>query len=61
MPTPDDSAAQDRPDDQPNRKASVFTEEVKQQHVSHWDWDYLSSEELDQLHEEKRADEPGTT
>lgn len=31
----------------PRKKAFVQTEERKQQHVSHWDQDYLSREELD--------------
>lgn len=34
---------------QPKRKARVFTEEVKQRQVSHWDWDYLSSDDLERL------------
>lgn len=31
------------------RKQRVFSEEVKQQQVSHWDWDYLPREELERL------------
>lgn len=33
--------------DSPKKKTRVFTEEAKQRHVTHWDWDYLPREELD--------------
>lgn len=33
----------------PKRKAAIFTEETKQQFVSHWDWDYLSTEDLEKI------------
>ena len=35
----------------------VYEEQVKTAHTSHWDWDYMSQEELDRLHS-RRAPPP---
>ncbi len=51
----------DQPDpaaDPPKKKARVFTEEVKQRQVSHWDWDYLPREELDRQQAGEAGDVP---
>lgn len=37
----------DAADAEPERKQRVFTEEAKQLQVSHWDWDYLPTEEIE--------------
>jgi hypothetical protein len=31
------------------RKLKVYVEKVKSSHTSHWDWDYLSRDELDRI------------
>ncbi|MEO0531833.1 MAG: hypothetical protein AAF266_14855 [Planctomycetota bacterium] len=33
----------------PKKKAKIHTEEAKQRQVSHWDMDYLPSEQLDEF------------
>ncbi|WP_182871174.1 hypothetical protein [Stieleria mannarensis] len=43
------------PDSDPNAKddeSKVHAEEVKDQHTTHWDRDYLSKEELDAAYRE---------
>lgn len=34
------------PNDQRGKKAKIYTEDVKQQHVTHWDRDYLPLDEV---------------
>lgn len=43
----------DQSPDPPPKKARVFTEEAKQQQVSHWDMDYLPSDEVAKAMEEQ--------
>jgi len=44
--------------DKPRKKARVIREAVKDRHTSHWDLDYLSRAELEDLMEKNRqADE----
>ena len=31
------------------KRWKLYTDEVKERHTSHWDWDYMSREELDEL------------
>ncbi len=45
------------------KKLKIYQEEVKSRHTSHWDWDYLPTQELeaavkegDSLQHEKRND-----
>ncbi len=39
------------------KKFKIHEDKVKTRHTSHWDWDYLSTEELDALVAERRARE----
>jgi hypothetical protein len=39
------------------RKFKVYQDEVKTRHTSHWDWDYLSTEEIEALLDEQRERE----
>ncbi|TWT33453.1 hypothetical protein KOR34_32850 [Posidoniimonas corsicana] len=43
---------------EPNHPKNVHSEEVKQEHVSHWDRDYLPTEELEAQYRESKRDEP---
>lgn len=36
------------------RKARIYVENAKQRHVSHWDEDFLTREQLDALHRNGR-------
>jgi len=31
------------------QKLKVYQEEVKQRHVSHWDWDYMTTSDIDSM------------
>jgi hypothetical protein len=46
------------PDPGDRKRPHVFTEEVKQRHVSHWDLDYLSSEQLAEAYKDAEPDLP---
>ena len=35
----------------------IFGDEVKERHTSHWDWDYLSEEQVGFAYEDGRARE----
>ncbi len=38
-------------------KFKIYQDEVKERHTSHWDWDYLSTEEIEALMDEQRQRE----
>lgn len=42
------------------KKFKIYQEEVKERHTSHWDWDYLSTEEIEALMDEQRQREAAT-
>lgn len=44
---------------EPKKRWKVFQEEAKTQQTSHWDLDYLSTEELDALMQESRRRDEG--
>ncbi len=46
--------AHQRPDS-PRRRLKIYQEEVKLRHTSHWNWDYMSREELDRLASSRRG------
>lgn len=46
------------PDPDPPKPPHVFTEDVKQRHVSHWDLDYLSTEQLEEAYADAQPDLP---
>lgn len=39
------------------RKPAVYEEQVKTAHTTHWDWDYLHREEIDQLFRDRAREE----
>lgn len=39
------------------KKFKIYQDEVKERHTSHWDWDYLSTEEIEALMDEQRQRE----
>lgn len=39
------------------KKFKIYQDEIKTRHTSHWDWDYLSTEELEALMDEQRERE----
>lgn len=39
------------------KKFKIYHDEVKDRHTSHWDWDYLSTEEIEALLDEQRQRE----
>lgn len=45
------TADNDKPDEK-DRKAKIYTDDVKQRHTSHWDLDYMSTEEVDEAYAE---------
>ena len=38
----------------PTRKFKIYQEEAKTQQTSHWDWDYMSTAELEALMQERQ-------
>jgi len=47
----DDGSPEENSD---QHKAEVHSEEVKDRHTSHWDMDYLPTDQVEALHEEGR-------
>ena len=46
--------------EEPRKKPlKIHSEPVKSQHVSHWDWDYMTSEEIEAEYRERRAESEG--
>jgi hypothetical protein len=43
----------------PGKKKRVYYEDIKAQHTSHWDLDYLSRDELDALYRKNRGESTG--
>ena len=44
-----------------NKKTRVIREDIKDRHTSHWDLDYLSREELEQLMSRKTGNTPASS
>lgn len=44
---------------EPEKKnLKIFKEEVKIQHTSHWDWDYLTHAQIDSILKQARSETP---
>ena len=33
----------------PTQKLKIYQEEAKQRHVTHWDWDYMTTSDIDSM------------
>lgn len=43
-------------DDGSERESRIHSEEVKERHTTHWDMDYMTSEEIEAAHREGQSD-----
>jgi hypothetical protein len=59
--------AEEQPNEPPENsdqdKAKIYSEETKEQHTSHWDMDYMTTEQIEQAYQEgeqkpKKPDAP---